>query len=101
MLSLLQQRLESPNALARPYIFDIRGGGLWYAVEFEIPQSKMGNHKFAMVVQARCLEKGLIIMGFHGGASLEGTKGDHCMLSPAYNVAKEEVCVRIIVRHNY
>ncbi|GJJ10868.1 hypothetical protein Clacol_005096 [Clathrus columnatus] len=91
LASLLRQRLESPNALAKPYIFDIRGGGLWYAVEFEVPPEKMGTHKFALVVQAKCLEKGLIIMGFTGGANLQGTKGDHCMLSPAYNITKEQV----------
>ena len=32
-----------------------------------------------------------IIMGFTGGANIEGTKGNHNMLSPAYNVTKEEV----------
>ena len=46
---------------------------------------------FAIDVQARALENGLIIMGFTGGANIEGTKGNHNMLSPAYNVTKEEV----------
>ena len=30
-------------------------------------------------------------MAFHGGANLEGTKGDHIMFSPAYNVTKEQI----------
>ena len=46
---------------------------------------------FAMDVQARALENGLVIMGFTGGSNLEGTKGNHNMLSPAYNVTKQEV----------
>ena len=44
-----------------------------------------------MLLQARAMENGLIIMGMTGGANLEGTRGDHIMLSPAYNVTKEEV----------
>jgi adenosylmethionine-8-amino-7-oxononanoate aminotransferase len=44
-----------------------------------------------MLVQARALQNGLIVMGFVGGANLEGTKGDHIILSPAYNVTKEEI----------
>ena len=46
---------------------------------------------FAMEVQARALQNGMVIMGFTGGASLDGKKGNHCMLSPAYNVTDQEV----------
>ena len=46
---------------------------------------------FALDVQARAMERGLVIMGFTGGSNLEGTEGNHNMLSPAYNVTKEEV----------
>ena len=44
-----------------------------------------------MLVQARALKNGLIVMGMVGGANLEGTKGDHIILAPAYNVTKEEI----------
>ena len=44
-----------------------------------------------MLVQARALENGLIVMGMVGGANLQGTKGDHIILAPAYNVTKEEI----------
>ncbi|KAL4245223.1 class-III pyridoxal-phosphate-dependent aminotransferase family protein [Abortiporus biennis] len=94
--SLLRERLQSPNALAAPFTFDVRGGGAWWGVEFDFdgPEGKRVDFKggqFAMIVQARAFEKGLIIMGFTGGSNLEGTKGNHIMLSPAYNVTKEEV----------
>jgi adenosylmethionine-8-amino-7-oxononanoate aminotransferase len=46
---------------------------------------------FAMLVQARALRNGAIVMGMVGGANLEGTKGDHVILAPAYNVTKEEI----------
>lgn len=91
LFSLLQSRLLSPNCLAAPYVFDIRGGGLWYGIEFAVPEEKFPNQKFGMLVQARCLVNGLIIMGMSGGADIKGKRGDHCMLSPAYNVTREEV----------
>ena len=37
------------------------------------------------------MDKGLVIMGFYGGATLDGSKGEHCILSPAYNVTDDEV----------
>lgn len=91
LFSLLQSRLLAPKCLAAPYVFDIRGGGLWYGIEFVVPTEKFPTQKFAMLVQARCMDNDLIIMGFTGGADIEGKTGDHCMLSPAYNVTREEV----------
>ena len=94
--SLLRQRLQSPNALAAPFVFDVRGGGAWWGVEFDFtgPEASrvdFKSGKFGMLAQARCLEKGLIIMGLTGGANIEGTAGDHLMLSPAYNITREQV----------
>ncbi|KAJ4473595.1 hypothetical protein J3R30DRAFT_3659131 [Lentinula aciculospora] len=93
---LLRERLRGPNALAAPYVFDIRGGGLFWGIEFdfESPEAAkvdMKSQKFGMAVQARALEKGLIIMGFFGGSNLEGTKGDHVLLAPAYNITRAEI----------
>ena len=94
--SLLRQRLQSPNALAAPFVFDVRGGGAWWGVEFDFtgPEASridFKGEKFGMLAQARCLEKGLVIMGLTGGANIEGTAGDHLMLSPAYNITREQV----------
>lgn len=80
--------------MAAPITFDIRGGGGFWAIEFDFSDSSafnMHGEQFAMVVQAIALQKGLIVMGMTGGANIEGTKGDHIMLSPAYNITKEEV----------
>ncbi|KAM5536574.1 hypothetical protein V8D89_009669 [Ganoderma adspersum] len=93
---LLRARLTGPNARSAPYVFDIRGGAAWWGVEweFDVPEATAKGYAgktFAIDVQARALENGLIIMGFTGGANIEGTKGNHNMLSPAYNVTKEEV----------
>ena len=91
---LLQERLTGPNSLALPYTFDVRGGGGFWAVEFDFSSGHMVYFKgqsFAMLVQARALQNGLIVMGMVGGANLEGTKGDHIIFAPAYNVTKEEI----------
>jgi E3 ubiquitin-protein ligase TRIP12 len=92
----LRERLQSPNALALPFVFDVRGGGSFWAVEFDLtgPEGRrvdLKGKRLAMVVQARCLEKGLIVMGMTGGANIEGTEGDHIIFSPAYNITFSEV----------
>ena len=94
----LRERLQGPNAKAREYTVDVRGSGAWWGVEFDFEGEETEAVKkgyegktFALDVQARALENGLIIMGFTGGASTDGKKGNHCMLSPAYNVTDEEV----------
>ncbi|KAF8967730.1 hypothetical protein BDZ97DRAFT_1903295 [Flammula alnicola] len=88
---LLRDGLTAQNSPAAPYIFDIRGGGGFWAVEFEFGDFSFNGKSFAMLVQARALENGLICMGMNGGANLEGTKGEHIIFAPAYNVTKEEV----------
>lgn len=90
---LLQERLTGPNSLALPYTFDVRGGGGFWAVEFDFSNNALDfkGDSFAMLVQARALQNGLIVMGMVGGANLEGTKGDHIIFAPAYNVTKEEI----------
>lgn len=97
---LLQERLTGPNSLALPYTFDVRGGGGFWGVEFDFTIDSNNNNgivvdfkgeSFAMLVQARALQNGLIVIGMVGGANLEGTKGDHIILAPAYNVTKEEI----------
>lgn len=82
--------------MTAPYIFNIRGGGLFWCFEFDHDAVEAASFNFkgeplAMLVQARALKNGLIIMGMTGGGNLEGTKGDHIMLSPAYNVTKKEI----------
>ena len=93
---LLRKRLQSQNALAAPFTFDVRGGGAFWSVEFDFTGPEAANidlkgKAFAMEVQARCLKHGLIVMGMTGCANLENTQGDHIMLAPAYNVTQEEI----------
>lgn len=95
---LLREKLESPNAIAHPFVFDIRGGGLFWGVEFDFETEKakatsvdLKGEAFAMLVQAKALENGLVIIGMAGGSNLAGTKGSHILLAPAYNTTEKEI----------
>lgn len=92
----MQERLTGLNALAAPFVFDIRGGGGFWGIEFDLTGSAAASLNFkgeplAMAIQARALENGLIVMSMTGVANLEGTQGDVIILAPAYNVTKEEI----------
>lgn len=96
LVSLLRERLQSPNAPARPFIFDIRGGGLFWGIEFDFtsPEAKRLDFRggtFASLLYTQCFDNGVLIMAMSGGSNLEGTKGDHCIISPAYNVTRGEI----------
>jgi len=74
----------------------VRGGGSFWAVEFDLTGPKgrrldLKGQQLAMVVQARCSEKGLIVMGMTGGANIKGTEGDLVIFAPAYNITGNEV----------
>lgn len=93
---LLREALLSPNSITAPYIFDIRGAGCWWGIEFDFDGAEcrkldLKGEKFAIAVQQRALDRGLIIMGMSGTAALDGSKGDVILLSPAYNITKEQV----------
>jgi adenosylmethionine-8-amino-7-oxononanoate aminotransferase len=90
---LLKEELTGPNAKASPYVFDVRGGGLFWAVEFEFTatdsEAWFKPQRFAARVQAKAMELGLVIMGMSGG--VDGSRGDHIILAPAYTVSEKEV----------
>ncbi|KAJ7267372.1 pyridoxal phosphate-dependent transferase [Mycena rebaudengoi] len=93
---LLKARLQGPNAPSAPFTFDIRGGGLFWGIEFDFDCAQAAvldfrGQQFAMLVQAHAQASGLVIMAITGGANLQGTKGDVILLAPAYNVTAEEV----------
>ena len=96
MGQLLRERLQAPNSITAPFTFDIRGGGCFWGIEFdfscpEAARLDFKNEPFAMLMQERCFTNGLVIMAFYGGSNVEGTQGHHAILSPAFNVTREEV----------
>ncbi|KAG8870372.1 hypothetical protein FRC20_011944 [Serendipita sp. 405] len=90
----LHESLTSLDAPCAPYIYDIRGGGCFWGIELQIPDSILEGQYFkkerlAGRVQARAMENGLVLMGMSGG--VDGKKGEFLMLSPAYNITETEM----------
>ncbi|KIY45666.1 PLP-dependent transferase [Fistulina hepatica ATCC 64428] len=81
---LLRERLLAPGSVAAPYVFDIRGNGGFWAIEFD-------RSDLAMPMQRCAFEKGLIIMGMTGGSSIDGKIGSHLILAPAYIATKDDI----------
>jgi len=84
------------NARAAPFVFDIRGGGGFWAIEFDFStsQADFKGAAFALLVEARAMLNGMIVMGMtpaHLESDSDGEKGGHIILSPAFNITKEEV----------
>lgn len=90
---LLEKRLK--ESTAAPFVFDVRGGGAFWGVEFDFDAPEAKGYKFAqpfaMAVQGQSLSNGLIIIGMTGGAALDNSKGDTSIFAPAYNVTREQI----------
>ncbi len=87
----LLRELSSLNA--HSIVGDIRGLGLFAAVEFVKDKAKKTpfdpKEKVNARIGARALEKGLIVYPGSGGA--DGIKGDHVLLAPPYIVSEEQI----------
>ena len=92
----LMQRMGAENSSLKPFVFDIRGSGCFWAVEFDFENPEAaaydfkGKH-FGPLVQAQCMSNNLIILGMNGGASVDGQLGEHAIFAPPYNITDEEI----------
>ncbi len=70
------------------YVGDIRGRGLFWAVEFvrdrETKESFDPSVGFGLKVQLRALEFGVAV--YPGAATVDGVRGDHVVVAPPYTV---------------
>lgn len=77
----------------RKYVGDIRGRGLFYAVEFVAnKRSKkplLPSLRFASRVQQAAFVRGVAI--YPGPVKPEGTDSDHILLAPPYNISKDDL----------
>ncbi|MFC4277002.1 aspartate aminotransferase family protein [Achromobacter aloeverae] len=76
-----------------PHVNDIRGRGLFQAVE--LVQDREGNRVFdpGLQLHARikrtALARGLLC--YPGGGTVDGVRGDHVLLAPPYTTTQEEL----------
>ncbi|KAL2816472.1 PLP-dependent transferase [Aspergillus granulosus] len=75
------------------YVGDIRGAGLFWAVEFvEDRNSKRPFHPgvgFGAAVHQATFDQGVAI--YPGAGTVDGERGDHVLLAPPYNVTNDEL----------
>ncbi|RAQ64357.1 class III aminotransferase [Aspergillus flavus] len=78
-----------------PYVGDIRGRGLFWAVEFmaDPPTKTPFSPAFTISkrMQSRGMERGYDICLFAATGAVDGCNGDHVLLAPPYIVHKEDV----------
>ena len=89
---LLEQRLRERLA-AHPHVGDIRGRGLFFAVEFVKDRdsrrpfdAKLQIHE---QIKRRALACGLAI--YPSGGTVDGRSGDHLIVAPPYNCQAAEI----------
>lgn len=93
----LRDSMLAPNNPARPFVYDVRGAGCFWAVEFDFDEPKekeaydFGGKRFGPLVQAKCMDNDMLILGMSGGSNVEGTKGEHAIFAPPYNITDEEI----------
>ncbi|KAE8147477.1 pyridoxal phosphate-dependent transferase [Aspergillus avenaceus] len=94
MGTYLEQRLRS-RLERHPYVGDIRGKGLFWGIEFvrdKATKEPFGpDQSVAFHVQETGLRPEYAISLYAAGGCVEGTRGDHVLLAPPYNVTREEI----------
>ncbi|KAL9130689.1 MAG: hypothetical protein Q9175_006960, partial [Cornicularia normoerica] len=77
----------------RKYVGNIRGRGLFWAIEFvqnkETKSSFEPKAEFGYRVQRKAFDLGVAI--YPGAATVDGVKGDHVLIAPPYTVTKAEL----------
>ncbi|KAI9736174.1 MAG: hypothetical protein M1834_001059 [Cirrosporium novae-zelandiae] len=98
---LLESTLKSKLGHLQ-FVGDIRGRGLFWAVEFVRDREGRMPFKeevrFGPRVQQEAFELGVAVYPGHG--TVDGRKGDHVLLAPPFDVTEEEigVVVEVLVR---
>ena len=92
MGKLLEATLKKA-LLDESHVGDIRGRGLFWAIEFV--SDKSGKIPFdpalkiGLSVQRQALELG--VNTYPGGGGIDGIKGDHILIAPPYTITKAEI----------
>ncbi|KAL5049657.1 hypothetical protein BDW71DRAFT_152220 [Aspergillus fruticulosus] len=94
MAGYLEESLRSALE-GMQYVGDIRGKGLFWGIEFV--KDKVTREPFspetalASKIQETGMKPEFGISLYAGTGTVDGTRGDHIILAPAYNTTKEEI----------
>ena len=76
-----------------PHVGDIRGRGLFLGVEFVAERESKAPFPVRSAVHAAfkkaAMARGLLV--YPGGGCIDGQRGDHVLLAPAYTVSDDEI----------
>ncbi|KAL4934575.1 aminotransferase, class III [Aspergillus undulatus] len=94
MGAYLEERLRDVLG-GREYVGDIRGKGLFWGIEFVKDKVTKEPFDTEAAVAFRIQESGLKpefgISLYASSGTVDGIRGDHVILAPAYNITKEEI----------
>ncbi|KAF9887385.1 hypothetical protein FE257_010240 [Aspergillus nanangensis] len=94
MGAYLEQQLRS-RLEEHPHVGDIRGKGLFWGVEFVKDKATKEPFESEAAVAFHVQETGLkpeySISLYAASGTADGTRGDHVLLAPPYNVTREEI----------
>ena len=84
---------------AHPHVADIRGRGLFQALEFVADRDTLApfdpSMQFAARLKRIALEHGLAV--YPSGGTIDGRRGDHVVIAPPYNATDDDI-MRITAR---
>lgn len=76
-----------------PHVGEVRGRGLFVGIELVADRSDKRPFEPSLALNARvkqaALERGLLV--YPGGGTIDGRRGDHVLLAPAYTVTAGEI----------
>jgi adenosylmethionine-8-amino-7-oxononanoate aminotransferase len=88
----LRQRLRSAFG-AHPHVGDLRGRGLFQAIELVQDRSSKATfdpqHKLHARIKAQAMARGLMV--YPMGGTIDGRRGDHVLLAPPFIVSDGEL----------
>ncbi|KFH44331.1 putative aminotransferase -like protein [Hapsidospora chrysogenum ATCC 11550] len=89
------ERLLREELRACRSVGDVRGRGLFWAVEFvrdkDTKETLDPGVGFGVKVQVAALERGVAV--YPGSGTVDGVRGDHVLLAPPYTVTEEQLGV--------
>ncbi|KAL2206339.1 aminotransferase [Sarocladium strictum] len=90
----LLERLLHEYLDDHPYVGNVRGKGLFWAVELVADKATKTPFPPSMGIANAVHTEGLMVQGislYPGQGTMDGVNGDHVLLSPAYNSTREEI----------
>lgn len=92
MGAVLERELRSQLAGCKS-VGDIRGRGLFWAVEFVRNQESKATFEpvigFSRLLEQEAFKRGLAV--YPGSGTVDGIRGDHVLLAPPYTVSEEQL----------